>query len=180
MLLREPGGPEIPPPAWPAVEEPAPPVSAKGTEPAPPPPGPVPATGKRAGPIPLDDPRRKSHDKDAVRDRPPGPPPACGIGEDSSLLWTKEERGRVDGLREKLSEPLDRKVGWRNTALSRVLEDLSSWTGVRIEVAREDLADEPIRIPEDPGLSALDVLRKVCEERQLAFEVRPDKVVVKR
>jgi hypothetical protein len=126
-----------------------------------------------------DAPRLNEADPLAVKDRPPGPVPEAGIGPDHSEKWSAADAVLVEQLQVRISEKPLTEIRWNRRSLKAAAEELGRLGDVLIEVEGEDLADEPVTF-EGEGFPVMDVLMRIAQTRNLRFQIRPDKIVIKR
>ncbi|MHC4821734.1 MAG: DUF4974 domain-containing protein [Planctomycetota bacterium] len=119
----------------------------------------------------------------AVLPVPPQEPGANGMGDMTNLDdLSEEDIERVEEVRQAAEEASLGPVTYHSQPLSDVVAELSRSSGVTIELVGEDLDREPVILesPDGSDRTLMEILMEITMTRNLAFEVRPDRIVIRR
>lgn len=135
---------------------------------------------------PMERPRRDAppgerlREKDAVPAREPKPLPEGVLpGEVVRADLPEHEARRIEETRELLHGKQVAGGHFHGRPLRKAAEEIAAAAGIPVELEGDDLADEPLE-GLFPDTDAFDRLVRIAHERNLRFEVHPDRVVIRR
>lgn len=125
-------------------------------------------------------PGERLREKDAVPAREPKPLPEGVLpGEVVRADLPEHEARRIEETRELLHGKQVAGGHFHGRPLRKAAEEIAAAAGIPVELEGDDLADEPLE-GLFPDTDAFDRLVRIAHERNLRFEVHPDRVVIRR